>query len=409
MVSHFRAFAGLVVFITLLGIATPYVYASAPINEVFSEEESFFRLPPGILAKVANVESGGKINAVSTDGQATGLFQWRARYWADASRAAYGNSFHVDPAERGDPGVAAHVTAFSLAQTKSRNGGLIQQANVDLTLGLYMGHFLGQAGSAKFFSAYIQNPNANAASIFGREAAANPSIFGSRTLAQVLNLKANELKVAGVSVNVAGNYSTELPPSSYRTTPYLDTSGPDPYRTYSTDYSPTPQEQQQFQQLQQQEQQRQQLERDLQRQQVTQQEQQRRRDELNQQQQRERQQLQQQQDQQQKQQQQQQTQNPSQTSRNQNTSANVPSASLVIAQSSRIGRGRTTLVSWVSVGMKPNSCRVKHNDTEFGVGNQGSKILPAELTSSVGTITLFLACTPFSGISTPKSVDIIVQ
>src|SRR5947207_15383486 len=46
---------------------------------------------------------------------------------------------------------------------------------------LYMAHFLGASGAARFIRAADANPNANAASLFPRAAHANRSIFYHKT------------------------------------------------------------------------------------------------------------------------------------------------------------------------------------------------------------------------------------
>ena len=50
---------------------------------------------------------------------------------------------------------------------------------------MYMAHFLGPAGAEKFFENLARNPNASAAAIFGREAAANASVFAGKTLREL--------------------------------------------------------------------------------------------------------------------------------------------------------------------------------------------------------------------------------
>lgn len=87
----------------------------------------------------------------------------------------------------------------------------------------------------------------------------------------------------------------------------------------------------------------------------------------------------------------------------------IPPSSLFIAQSARVPRGGTTLLSWVSVGMKSDSCRVTQNGAQFATGNQGSKILSTVSTVTAGTLTFALECTSLSGASVRKSLSVIVQ
>lgn len=246
----------LIALFLLAGLA--YADTITSLNTVFSQIEQIYNLPPGILAKIAHVESGGNPNA--TGGNAAGLFQWLPGSWIGASRALFCNSANSDQTECGglnvnkrfSPVTSAKVTAFALAQARDRIGGLIQQAGVDMTLGLYMSHFLGIAGAQHFLQAYIQSPNALAASIFPREASANPSVFGGRTLAQLLNYEANKLQVAPPSINIAGNYSdangislaysyADVAPGDFYPAGYV--APKDTYYTYPTTYTPANQSQ----------------------------------------------------------------------------------------------------------------------------------------------------------------------
>lgn len=223
--------------------STAYVYADTSIATVFHQLEQQYQLPTDILAKVANIESGGNPTAGSPD-RAYGMFQWFERYWVPASRAAYGRA--LDPSLRTNPSVSAKVTAVSLADAKFKNGALIQRAGVDMTLGLYMNHFLGTGGASKFLQAYMQDPKQNASAIFPKEAANNKGVFSGRTLADVLNFLANKLKVTGVSMNVAGNFqdpygisyaysNADVSSKDFLPAGYVAT-GQDPW-TYPTSYN----------------------------------------------------------------------------------------------------------------------------------------------------------------------------
>ncbi len=329
------------------------VFASTSINEIFFQLESQYQLPSGILAKVAHVESGGNPNARNASTDAVGLFQWIPKSWLYASRALYGQS--LDLGIRQSPVTSAKVTAFSLAQIKARNGGLIQQAGVDMTLGIYLGHFLGQAGGARFLQAYIQNPNANAASIFPLEARYNPAVFRAGTLAQVLNGIANKLRVAGVSINISGDFSdgmgnslsysnADVKPADFYPKSFVP-SGQDASRTYQTDYSASSSV----------------------------------------------------------------SSLPPLTNELLSSSGAGSAALLIIAQKERIARGETTLVSWTSVRMKQDSCRVSNAGATVWTGAEGSRFLPRDLVQQSGDITLVFACTSESGVSKEASVRIAVE
>jgi len=222
-------------------------YADTTINQVFAQLEQEYQLPAGILAKVANIESGGNPNAGSPNA-AYGLFQWQPASWYAASAALY-RTGPLDLSKRSDPVTSAKVTAFALADARSKTGNLIQQANIDMTLGLYMSHFLGIGGATKFLQAYIQNPSAPAASLFPREAAANQSVFGSRTLGQVLAATAQKLQVSSASINISGNFAdgngvslaySDADVAAKDFMPKGFVPPPDTSHTYPTTYTPLP-------------------------------------------------------------------------------------------------------------------------------------------------------------------------
>jgi hypothetical protein len=194
----------------LLVLTVPHS-AAASWNEIFSRLEETRGLPAGILAKICWVESRCNPNAQARTSSAAGMFQWLSTSWQHTTRQMHqnrpecgGRSCPLRLEDRFNPAIAAEVTAFSLAQTKSQIGGLIQQAGADMTVGLYMGHFLGIGGASQFFRAYIQNPHQNAAALFPRAAAANGPVFaGGRSLVGVYNYFAARLGQAPANVNIA--------------------------------------------------------------------------------------------------------------------------------------------------------------------------------------------------------------
>ncbi len=99
---------------------------------------------------------------------------------------------------------------------------------------------------------------------------------------------------------------------------------------------------------------------------------------------------------------------PTPISNQQSTSSTTPAA-IIIAQSTRILRRGSTLISWASVGTTPDSCTVTQNGVQFSTGNQGSQLLPAVLTGTAGTISFALRCTSFSGVALQRGVDVVVQ
>ncbi len=328
----------------------------------FAQLEQQYGLPTGVMAKIARIESGGNARATNPYSTAAGLFQWLKSSWYFTSLKVNNGNPHP-PDARFDPFIASEVTAYSLGVTKSKVGGLIQAAGADLSVGLYMGHFLGVGGATRFFQALASNPGASAAQTFPREAASNREVFASRSLSEVYNYFAQKMNQSGItSVANAGTFdgniadsrilnasSQQILMNPYRGPP----PPPDPTRTFQTtpadfvEGTPPPANSTNVPQ-------------------------------------------------------------GSSGPRTQVTSSSTPLASLIIAQSTQILRGKTTLISWVSVGMKLDSCSVSQSGYQFANGNEGSKILTPGLMEE-GTITLILECAPFSGTTIRKSVDIVIQ
>jgi hypothetical protein len=178
------------------------LFADTNINQFFGQLEQQYQLPAGILAKVAQVESGGNPNAGSRNSSAVGLFQWLTNSWESASKALYGRP--LDPSLRTSPVESAKVTAFALADAKAQLGPLISQTKIDMTVGLYLAHFLGVGGARAFLNAYIQNPGLSACSVLPKACASNGSVM-NRSLSGVVNYFAQKLQQPGV-INIAGNF-----------------------------------------------------------------------------------------------------------------------------------------------------------------------------------------------------------
>ena len=179
------------------------------LQDNFAIFEKQYQIPTGILNKFMMVESKGNKYAKAPTSTASGLFQWLEGSWTAWSAKCYGGRA-LDKSERFDEIKSARVTACSIKDSQNKLGGLINSAKVDMTVGLYLGHFLGEGGAAKFLNGYIQKPGGIAAcSVAADQVAANSSVFGScssgKTYAQVINYYANKLNSAGVG-NVPGNF-----------------------------------------------------------------------------------------------------------------------------------------------------------------------------------------------------------
>lgn len=361
-------------------ISVPF-FAFADYNSQFARIEAHFRVPQGILAKVANIESGGNPKARAGGGStASGMFQWLRDSWIDTSYA-YNRATQPDPRnwkplsldDRFDVETSAKVTAFSLAQTKGRLGGLIEQAGMDMTAGLYMGHFLGIGGARQFMIAYIRNPNSIGASLFPKQARANPGIFracsGYCTLAQIYNNFARKLNVAGTSIVVSGGRSDaefavhSLPPNAHFSNeqPFTSTDPERDFPQYSQSEvedieSPS------FPQM------------SLPESSQT-------------------------------------SESAPNTSQPAGSSAKkevVPAVAHLLAYPEKQRRNTNVVVYWSSVGMKNNGCSVKVGGDAFATGNVGEKRF-AISSYDPSDVSFELRCTPPTGSVVVKTVSVQIE
>jgi hypothetical protein len=120
---------------------------------LFSTKENEFGLPPGYLAKTAQVESGNNPNARNPNSSATGLFQF-----VKATGQQYGLTNPLDP-------VASTDAAARLAADNKR--ALTQALGREPTAGeLYLAHQQGAGGAVKL----LANADAPAEAVVGPEA-----------------------------------------------------------------------------------------------------------------------------------------------------------------------------------------------------------------------------------------------
>lgn len=180
----------------------------------FEQLEKQYQLPEGILGKIAMHESGGSATIQAKTSSAVGMFQWLESSWIARTKQSLGHPLPLEA--RKDPFISAEMTAIALADTKGQIGNLIQQAKVDMIVGLYMGHFLGTAGAHKFFTLMLQNPNAPAAPHFPKAAVANKGVFyrngSASSFTDIVNYFAQQLRLPGISrvLDYSGTYSGNL-------------------------------------------------------------------------------------------------------------------------------------------------------------------------------------------------------
>lgn len=169
--------------------------AGAKITSAIQDASAKTGVGFSYLLQQANVESSFNANAKAKTSSATGLYQFIESTWLSMVKEhgdKYGLGDYADKisnngrvasradrnqilALRKDPEIASAMAAEYAAENKS-----YLESKVNCEVGsteLYMAHFMGPGGAAKFLSKLQQNPNASAASAFPSEACSNKSVF----------------------------------------------------------------------------------------------------------------------------------------------------------------------------------------------------------------------------------------
>jgi len=164
---------------------------------------------PSYLQTIAQIESGGNPNAKAGTSSAAGMFQFTEGTWKDMTKKM-GKNYTLE--DRFDPKKSAEVAQFFTAQNKKtlEAGTGRAASNTDQ----YMAHFLGAGGAVKFLNAMNQNPNAIAADMDPKAAAANKNIFydkdgRARTLREVYDLMHGKVSKAE-GVVASGKTTTHI-------------------------------------------------------------------------------------------------------------------------------------------------------------------------------------------------------
>jgi hypothetical protein len=149
----------------------------------------------GYYDAVAKAESGNQ--NIANKGGSTAYGFWQITQPTFNALAAAHPELGLTDRTNGDQQRKAMVALTS------DNAKMLSTAGVPLTWGnLYMAHFLGGEGGVKFLTAMKNNPNASFASLFPKEAAANPGVSGG-SLQQVFDRMSARLG-AGSNTAVAG-------------------------------------------------------------------------------------------------------------------------------------------------------------------------------------------------------------
>ena len=193
------------------------------------------------LLATAKIESGLNAEVKAPTSSATGLFQFIDQTWLmtmKESGAEFGYGRYADAIEKSpsgrytvrDPALRAEIlnlrknptanAAMAGALTRYNAARLKARIGRDATDGeLYMAHFLGAGGASRLINAAGNSPQAKAATLFPRAAAANPSIFydkqgGARSVTAVYGLLASKLARAMPDGTPAGAQAAASAPSA---------------------------------------------------------------------------------------------------------------------------------------------------------------------------------------------------
>lgn len=151
------------------------------------------------LMDQARIESGMRPDARASTSSATGLYQFTKQTWLGTVKqhgSAHGLDWAANAITRNDDGtyavadsaarsaildlrtnpeaaaaMAAEFAADNAEYLQARMGGAPEPVD------LYLAHFLGAQGAARFLAEHRHNPGAAAASIFPAAASANRSVF----------------------------------------------------------------------------------------------------------------------------------------------------------------------------------------------------------------------------------------
>ena len=175
----------------------------------------------GYLMAQARVESGLDPAARARTSSARGLYQFTSSTWLETVRrhgAAHGLGWAAEAIAGGTAraGSAARETILALRDNAeaaalmagefARDNAAALEARLGRAMGstdLYMAHFLGAGGAAKFLGVLAAAPETAAASVMPAAAAANRGVFyardgSARTVAEVYGRFERKLGVAGV-------------------------------------------------------------------------------------------------------------------------------------------------------------------------------------------------------------------
>lgn len=208
--------------------------AGGRVQNAILEAASSTGVDFGYLYKQASIESGLNASAQAPTSSASGLYQFTQQTWlAEVSKhgAAHGLGWAAAAITKGSDGryyvsdAATRQEILALRQNPETSAAMAGEYAADnkqvlqASLGrdvdstdLYLAHFLGPAGAAKFLKACDADPSASAASVDPAAAAANRWVFYDHA--------GNPRSLGEIRARFAARFGASSPsPASTATTP----------------------------------------------------------------------------------------------------------------------------------------------------------------------------------------------
>ena len=174
------------------------------LKDTISTASKMVGVDEKLMGIMAAIESGFNYAVKAGTSSATGLYQFISSTWK-MMVSKYGAKYGIGPnTPPTDPRANALMGAEFLKMNMEKLAPVLgrQPTYTDM----YLAHFMGDGGAKKFLTAMAQNPNAIAADLFPKEAAANKPIFYNggqpRTLKEIydhftnmINKKAKSFKI----------------------------------------------------------------------------------------------------------------------------------------------------------------------------------------------------------------------
>lgn len=150
---------------------------------------------PAVLARIAQVESGGNPNAAASGSSAKGLFQFTAPTWEKYNPGAN----PLDPSASADAG----------ARLLKDNAAGLASAGLETSPGaLYLAHFAGLGGARKLLTA---DPSQPAGAVLGDAAVAANPFLKNMTVADLKNWASGKMGTADAGPVASAAPTTTVP------------------------------------------------------------------------------------------------------------------------------------------------------------------------------------------------------